>query len=115
MSDDPAVQNGSPGKQCLLRVMQTVYAEGFSTFDMGEGLTDEKRHWCNEQIPVRHHYMPITRRGALAASVHRGIQQMRRRIKSDPRLLEMAKRARGMMLRLTGKGGKSPTPTPEAD
>ena len=45
MSDDPAIQNGSPGKQCLLRVMQTVFEAGYRVFDMGEGLTDEKRHW----------------------------------------------------------------------
>ena len=52
MSDDPALRpGGSPGKQCLLRVMQTMFDEGFRVFDMGEGLTDEKRHWCNVQIP----------------------------------------------------------------
>ncbi|MEO6012452.1 MAG: GNAT family N-acetyltransferase [Devosia sp.] len=103
MSDDPSIQGGSPGKQCLLRVMQSVYAEGFAVFDMGEGLTDEKRHWCNVQIPVRHHYVPITRRGALAASMHRGMHTLRRRIKSDQRLLGWAKTARGTLLRLSGK------------
>src|SRR5690606_34732059 len=43
MSDDVAIQNGSPGKQCLLRVMQSVFGQGFAVFDMGSGLTDEKR------------------------------------------------------------------------
>ncbi len=103
MSDDPAIQHGSPGKQCLLRVMQTVYGEGFRVFDMGEGLTDEKRHWCNRQIPVRHHYVPITRRGALAASAHRRWQVTRSRIKNDERLLALAKDFRGWMLKLSGK------------
>ncbi len=102
MSDDPKIQHGSPGKQCLLRVMQSVYGEGFRVFDMGEGLTDEKRHWCNQQIPVRHHYMPITRRGALAAQAHRSIQTLRRRIKSDERMLGWAKSFRGAMLKLRG-------------
>jgi CelD/BcsL family acetyltransferase involved in cellulose biosynthesis len=105
MSEEASLRPGSPGKQCLLRVMQTMFEEGFHVFDMGEGLTDEKRHWCNEQIPVRHHYVPVTRRGALAASLHRQMQTTRRRIKSDPRLLELAKRARGTMLKLSGKGG----------
>jgi CelD/BcsL family acetyltransferase involved in cellulose biosynthesis len=103
MSDAPSIQVGSPGKQCLLRVMQTVFAGGFRTFDMGEGLTDEKRHWCNELITVRHHYMPITRRGALAASAHRGIHMLRRRIKNDQRLLGWAKVMRGAMLRLKAR------------
>ncbi len=104
MSDDPTIQGGSPGKQCLLRVMQTVYGQGFRIFDMGEGLTDEKRHWCNQHIPVRHHYMPITRRGAIAASAHRSLHTLRRRIKNDEKLLGWAKTLRGTMLRLKGKG-----------
>ena len=108
MSEDPALRPGSPGKQCLLRVMQTMFEEGFRVFDMGEGLTDEKRHWCNQQIAVRHHYVPITRRGALAASAHRRWQVTRAQIKSDPRLLEMAKRARGVMARLKGRGAAAP-------
>jgi CelD/BcsL family acetyltransferase involved in cellulose biosynthesis len=115
MSDDTAIQNGSPGKQCLLRVMQTMFAEGFTTFDMGEGFTDEKRHWCNVQIPVRHHYMPITRRGAVAASLHRGFHQLRSRIKSDDRLLKAAKSARALMLRLSGKALPKATTAPSED
>jgi CelD/BcsL family acetyltransferase involved in cellulose biosynthesis len=103
MSDDPAIRNGSPGKQCLLRVMQTVFAEGYRVFDMGEGLTDEKRHWCNLQISVRHHYMPITRRGALAAQAHRNWHRMRSRIKNDEKLFARAKGLRATLLRLTGQ------------
>ena len=108
MSDDPAIQNGSPGKQCLLRVMQTMFEQGYRVFDMGEGLTDEKRHWCNQQIPVRHHYMPITRRGAVAAQAHRSLHTLRRRIKNDERLLGWAKAIRGRLLRLSRKGPEQP-------
>ena len=107
MSDDPSIQNGSPGKQCLLRVMQTVFEQGFRVFDMGEGLTDEKRHWCNQHIPVRHHYMPITRRGAIAAQGHRGFHILRARIKHDQRLLGWAKTLRGTVLKLTGKADET--------
>ncbi len=111
MSDDPAIQSGSPGKQCLLRVMQTVFDAGYRTFDMGEGLTDEKRHWCNVQIPVRHHYMPITRRGAFAAQAHRGLHTLRRRIKNDERLLGWAKSLRAGLLRLKGRAPEAAPPT----
>jgi CelD/BcsL family acetyltransferase involved in cellulose biosynthesis len=108
MSDDPVVQNGSPGKQCLLRVMQAIFDQGFRVFDMGEGLTDEKRHWCNQRIPVRHHYVPITRRGAIAAQAHRGWHTLRRRIKSDERMLGWAKTIRSQLMRLRGKAGDKP-------
>ena len=107
MSDDPSIQNGSPGKQCLLRVMQTVFEQGYRVFDMGEGLTDEKRHWCNQQIPVRHHYMPITRRGAFAAQAHQNWHRLRTRIKNDEKMFAWAKGLRGTMLRLTGRAEES--------
>ena len=116
MSEDPALRPGSPGKQCLLRVMQTVFEAGYRVFDMGEGLTDEKRHWCNQQIAVRHHYVPITRRGAIAAAAHRRWQLTRAAIKSDPRLLALAKKARGVMLKLSGKGAPvASAPAPDAE
>jgi len=110
MSEEIALRPGSPGKQCLLRVMQTMFAEGFRSFDMGEGLTDEKRHWCNVQIPVRHHYVPITRRGAIAAGLHRRWQVLRAEIKSNPRLLAAAKSVRGAMNRAGGGGAPASTP-----
>ena len=116
MSEDQSLRPGSPGKQCLLRVMQTVFDTGTRVFDMGEGLTDEKRHWCNQLVAVRNHYVPITHRGALAVAAHRGLQQLKVRIKSDPKLLDLAKRARGLLLKLRGKGGATVSaPTPEAD
>jgi hypothetical protein len=68
---------------------------------MGEGLTDEKRHWCNERIPVSHRHIPITRRGALLMSLERAAFALRHRIKSDPKLLAMARRLRGMLARDT--------------
>lgn len=107
MSDDAAIQGGSPGKQCLLRVMQTEFDAGYRVFDMGAGFTDEKRHWCNVQIPVRQHYLPITRRGALASTAHRNWALQRQRIKSDPRMLKLAKAVRGTVLRLTGRSAYS--------
>jgi len=100
MSDDPAIQTGSPGKQCLLRVMQTVFDAGYRVFDMGAGFTDEKRHWCNVQIAVRHHYVALTPQGRLAAGLHRLWQISRKRIKEDERLLKLAKSLRARLQRV---------------
>ena len=94
MSDDPAIQVGSPGKQCLLRVMQTVFDGGVTMFDMGAGFTDEKRHWCNVQMPLRHRYVPLTARGRAAGVLHRLFQSARRRIKTNESMLAFAKRLR---------------------
>ncbi|SFV30971.1 Acetyltransferase involved in cellulose biosynthesis, CelD/BcsL family [Devosia crocina] len=83
MSADPAIQAGSPGKQCLLRVMQTVFDAGIGVFDMGSGFTDEKRHWCNVQIPVRQHYVGCTLRGQIAVSLHQQFQRLRAQAKAN--------------------------------
>ena len=99
MSTAPALQPGSPGKQCLLRVMQTVFDAGYRAFDMGTGHTDEKRHWCNVQIPVRSHYKALTPVGVGAVALHRGWQQLRRGIKSNPVLLATAKALRARFSR----------------
>jgi CelD/BcsL family acetyltransferase involved in cellulose biosynthesis len=106
MSTEPRLQPGSPGKQCLLHVMETVFDTGWHMFDMGAGMTDEKRHWCNVQIPLTHHYLPITWRGAWAALLHRRWQTLRTRIKSDERLLGLAKQLRSLMLRFETDRGQ---------
>jgi CelD/BcsL family acetyltransferase involved in cellulose biosynthesis len=99
MTDDPLVQGGSPGKQCLLRVMQAVFDAGHRCFDMGAGFTDEKRHWCNVQIPLRQHYLAMTPWGHAVALAHRGAQSARRNIKTNPKLLALAKKLRATMHR----------------
>lgn len=77
MSDDPKIQAGSPGKQCLLHVMQSVFDAGYTVFDMGSGFTDEKRHWCNTQIPLRQHYIGLNYRGIAILAAHRSFQRLR--------------------------------------
>lgn len=86
MSDDPAIQAGSPGKQCLLRVMQSVFDSGFSMFDMGSGFTDEKRHWCNVQTALCQHYVGITWKGRLSVGLHQQFQKLRAQAKASPRI-----------------------------
>lgn len=77
MSDCEKIQAGSPGKQCLLRVMQTVFDAGIEVFDMGAGHTDEKRHWCNVQTRLRHHYVTLTPMGEVIAEGHSALQRLR--------------------------------------
>jgi CelD/BcsL family acetyltransferase involved in cellulose biosynthesis len=97
MSDDERIQGGSPGKQCLLRVMQTVFDEGFRVFDMGSGFTDEKRHWCNVRIGVNNHYVPLTTKGRLIVAAHGQWQAIRTKIKSNEKLLKLVKTARSRL------------------
>jgi CelD/BcsL family acetyltransferase involved in cellulose biosynthesis len=105
MSDDPAIQGGSPGKQCLLRVMQTVFDDGIRVFDMGSGFTDEKRHWCNVQAPLRQHYIGLTPQGAVIVKAHRLFQKSRAAIKANPQLKAAVRTIRQAFDRATGAGG----------
>lgn len=102
MSDNPAIQSGSPGKQCLLRVMQTVFDDGYRVFDMGSGFTDEKRHWCNVQMPLRQHYVGLSLRGAVVVKAHRQFQKTRALIKANPQLKAAARNVRSAWDRLSG-------------
>lgn len=110
MSDDATIQTGSPGKQCLLRVMQTVFDAGYRVFDMGAGFTDEKRHWCNLKLPVRQHYVPLTTLGTMAAKGHFGWQVLRQELKANKAVMSAVKAVRARMLRAKGE-----TPRTEGD
>ena len=103
MSTEPRLQPGSPGKQCLLHVMQHLFEAGEAVLDMGSGLTDEKRHWCNEQVGLVHRYLPVTAKGRLVAAGHRRLSALRRRAKDDERLRGRLYRARAVLARLRGR------------
>ncbi|MBU1307774.1 MAG: GNAT family N-acetyltransferase [Alphaproteobacteria bacterium] len=110
MSDDPAIQNGSPGKQCLLNVMQTVFDSGTSVFDMGSGYTDEKRHWCNEQIPLQQHYIGLNAQGQLIVAAHQAFQRTRARIKANPQLKSAVRSLRQVLERLRRRNAAPAAP-----
>ncbi len=111
MSDDPAVQAGSPGKQCLLNVMQTVFDVGIGVFDMGAGFTDEKRHWCNEQIRLRQHYIGLNQRGALIVALHRNFQRVRAWAKANNRVRVGLRGLRQKADSLLGRRAAAPPPS----
>jgi len=97
MSTAPKIQPGSPGKQCLLRVMQTEFDKGLTMFDMGAGMTDEKRHWCNEHIVLRHHYLALTWNGRLIAATHSAWQRTKSFLKSNSRIFAALKSLRARL------------------
>lgn len=107
MTDDPEIQAGSPGKQCLLRVMQTVFDQGLRVFDMGSGFTDEKRHWCNVQTPLRQHYIGLTGRGTMIVAVHRAFQAVRARIKANKTLKSAVRTMQRLTHRHSAAAGNS--------
>ncbi len=107
MSENSAIQNGSPGKQCLLRVMQSVFEQDIASFDMGAGFTDEKRHWCNASIELRQHYLPLNWRGVVVCGVHQAAQRARCWVKANKQLLAVLRWPGQTLHRLTAGPGKA--------
>lgn len=94
MDTSEAIRPGSPGKQCLLRVMQSEFDNGYDMFDMGAGLTDEKRHWCNSHIQLRHYYVPLNWQGQVFAQTDRLMQQTKSAVKGNAKMFAMLKNLR---------------------
>jgi len=101
MSARAELHPGSPGKQNILRAMQEIFESGATLCDMGEGYSDEKRHWCNVKTPLRTHYMALSQRGELVGKLHRLKEQARRTIKSNAHLFKAFKTMRS----IKGSGG----------
>lgn len=97
MDDDPDLSPGSPGKQNLLRSMEHIFSLGFKVCDQGAGYSDEKRHWCNVQIPLRTHYLPISTKGAVGIKGHQFKGYLKREIKQNKQLFALAKSVRSVI------------------
>lgn len=99
MSCCERVRAGSPGKQNLLRVMQTAFDAGVATIDMGKGPSDEKRLWCNEIVPLSDHYAPLSGLGRICLPGLMARRRARETIKGNPQLYGLARRARSLIAR----------------
>lgn len=95
MSEDPGMQTGSPGRQEILRTVQTIFERGYRMLDIGVGASDEKRAWCNRRIAVYNHYLPRTAAGALVMFAQRLADLTKLKVKSQPALFDLYKRLRG--------------------
>lgn len=94
MNTDQVLQPGSPGKQILVHLMQRIFGQGIASFDMGAGLTDEKRHWCNVQLPLVDMLMPATAKGRVYVALFGLLPRLKRAIKSNEKLFAMFKNMR---------------------
>ena len=97
MNTDPGLQPGSPGKQILVRLMQSIFGQGITSFDMGAGLTDEKRHWCNVQLPLVDVLMPVTLKGRVHVALASLWPRLKRAIKRNEKLFAVARRLRARL------------------
>lgn len=94
MSEDPRMQTGSPGRQEILRTVQTIFERGYGLLDIGAGASDEKRAWCNKQVTLTNHYFPRTVAGAIFTFARLLADQAKLKVKSHPAVFDFYKRLR---------------------
>lgn len=90
---------GSPGKQILVHIMQHVFDHGIAVFDLGSGFSDEKRHWCNERLPLTNVYLPATLKGRAVARMLISLARLKSAVKSNRKLFDFLKIWRARLAR----------------
>jgi CelD/BcsL family acetyltransferase involved in cellulose biosynthesis len=84
----------SPGL-ILMRNIVDHYAErGYHALDLGIGSDDYKRLFCKSDEPIFDSFIPLSRRGKLAAAAMSAVNSAKRLVKHNPALFQMAQKLR---------------------
>lgn len=84
----------SPGEFLFHLVIEKCCKEGAALFDFGIGDQPYKRSWCTVETAQHDIILPLTRRGRLAAFIHRTIVRTKSAIKKNPRVYNLMQRIR---------------------
>ncbi|HZD92047.1 MAG TPA: GNAT family N-acetyltransferase [Pseudolabrys sp.] len=96
---DGEMSRFGPGAAHLRDLMEYAIGRGFGVFDFTVGDEPYKREWCGES-PLYDHIAGANARGAVVAAGLREARALKRRIKRNPRLWQIALRAREVLGRL---------------
>ncbi len=99
MSEREELKPGSPGKQNVFKSIKHSFNANYTIYDMGAGYSDEKRHWCNQIIPLRTHYIPLSSKGESVTRLHRTKSLAQKAIKDNERLFSWFKSVRGFVFK----------------
>jgi CelD/BcsL family acetyltransferase involved in cellulose biosynthesis len=87
----------SPGL-ILMRNIVDHYAErGYRSLDLGIGSDDYKRLFCKSGEPIFDSFIPLSRRGKVAAAAMSGLNRAKRLVKQNPALFQMAQKLRSAL------------------
>jgi CelD/BcsL family acetyltransferase involved in cellulose biosynthesis len=89
----------SPGL-ILMRNIVDHYAErGYRALDLGIGSDDYKRLFCKSDEPVFDCFIPLSRRGKMAAAAMSGVNRAKHLVKHSPALLRITQKLRSALHR----------------
>jgi CelD/BcsL family acetyltransferase involved in cellulose biosynthesis len=84
----------SPGLILMRDIIDHYAGRGYRAFDLGIGSDDYKRLFCKSDEPIFDSFIPLSRRGQLAAAAMSGLNHVKRLVKHNPALLQMAQKLR---------------------
>jgi len=97
------VAKTSPGEILLIDLIKLQCQAGITSFDLGVGEARYKTTICDERDELVDTFVPVTAKGRLFASVARARRSAKRWIKTQPRLLRLARRASGLLDKARGR------------
>ncbi len=97
------VAKTSPGEILLIDLIKLQCQAGIASFDLGVGEARYKTTICDERDELVDTFVPVTAKGRLFASVARARRSAKRWIKTQPRLLRLARRASGLLDKARGR------------
>jgi CelD/BcsL family acetyltransferase involved in cellulose biosynthesis len=84
----------APGNLLLRHMFAWCLANGIETFDFTSGDDDYKTPWCDESMVLYDYFRGVTPRGKARQAAMQVERWVKKKVKSSPRLLELARRVR---------------------
>ena len=84
----------SPGLILMRNIIDHYAERGYLALDLGIGSDEYKRLFCKSDEPIFDSFIPLSRRGSVAATAMSGLNRAKHLVKHNPALFEMAQRLR---------------------
>jgi CelD/BcsL family acetyltransferase involved in cellulose biosynthesis len=84
----------SPGDILVSRIVREQCLRGRRFFDLGVGEARYKRTFCNDTVELVDVFLPVSRKGSVYALARRGLAGLKRRVKQNPRAMQLVARLR---------------------
>ncbi|MBX3493775.1 MAG: GNAT family N-acetyltransferase [Parvibaculum sp.] len=94
----------SPGRMHLLKLLQASIARGDTVYDLSVGHLPYKESFCDRPMEMRNLVMGASLPGLAFATGIRGALALKRRVKHDPRLMDLVGRGRAVLGRMRTPG-----------
>ncbi len=89
----------SPGLILMRDIIDHYAGQGYTTLDLGIGSDDYKRLFCKGDQPIFDSFLPLTKRGAIAAIGLSSLTHAKRLVKQTPALMQMTQMLRSAFRR----------------